>query len=50
MKCYCEGWQHEGADGPWCGECGHHISDHNGHGPGVDEDGPGVCEPEPDFI
>lgn len=36
--CDCEGWQQENADGPWCGDCGHHISDHR--------DGP--CDPEGD--
>lgn len=26
--CGCEHWHHFGADGPWCGFCGHHITDH----------------------
>jgi hypothetical protein len=48
--CDCEGWEQEGADGPWCGECGHHISDHNGHGPGADEDGPGDLRPGAELL
>lgn len=30
VGCGCESWQQLGADGPWCGDCGHHISDHHG--------------------
>jgi hypothetical protein len=48
--CHCEGWQQENADGPWCGDCGHHISDHNGPGPQIGETGPGVCEPESEYL
>lgn len=36
--CHCEGWLQEGADGPWCGECGHHSNDHIN----------GPCDPEDD--
>lgn len=28
--CDCQCWQQENADGPWCGYCGHHTTDHNG--------------------
>lgn len=39
MICNCDGWRQEGADGPWCGDCGHHTSDHNGTGPEICEPG-----------
>lgn len=41
--CGCEGWEQENADGPYCGGCGHHYTDHY-----ADEAGCGY-DPEEDL-